>query len=66
VITLAVQWYLRFGLSYRDVEELLAERGITVYPWANPQRRAAQPSHKLLAKLWHCLQIDTPYDETSA
>ena len=27
VITLAVRWYLRFGLSYRDVEELLAERG---------------------------------------
>src|SRR6266545_4878026 len=26
VITLAVRWYLRFGLSYRDVEELLAER----------------------------------------
>jgi transposase-like protein len=30
VITLAVRWYLRFGLSYRDVEELLAERGIDV------------------------------------
>jgi len=30
VIVLAVRWYLRFGLSYRDVEELLAERGIDV------------------------------------
>ena len=30
VITVAVRWYLRYGLSYRDVEELLAERGITV------------------------------------
>jgi transposase, IS6 family len=30
VIMLAVRWYLRFGLSYRDVEELLAERGIEV------------------------------------
>lgn len=30
VITLAVRWDLRFGLSYRDVEELLAERGIEV------------------------------------
>ena len=30
VITLAVRWYLRYGLSYRDVEELLAERGVTV------------------------------------
>ena len=41
VITLAVRWYLRFGLSYRDVEELLAERGIevdhvTVYRWVSP------------------------------
>ena len=26
----AVRWYLRYGLSYRDVEELLAERGVTV------------------------------------
>jgi transposase-like protein len=35
---LAVRWYLRYGLSYRDVEELLPERGIevdhvTVYRW---------------------------------
>ena len=39
VITLAVRWYLRFGLSYRDVEELLAERGVevdhtTLFRWA--------------------------------
>jgi transposase, IS6 family len=38
VIVLSVRWYLRFGLSYRDVEELLAERGIdvdhvTVHRW---------------------------------
>jgi len=31
VIVLAIRWCLRFGLSYRDVEELLAERGIEVY-----------------------------------
>jgi transposase-like protein len=38
VIVLAVRWYLRFSLSSRDVEELLAERGIevdhvTIYRW---------------------------------
>jgi transposase-like protein len=38
VIVVAVRWYLRYGLSYRDVEELLAERGVevdhvTVYRW---------------------------------
>ena len=30
VILLAIGWYLRFSLSYRDVEELLAERGLHV------------------------------------
>jgi transposase-like protein len=39
VIVLAVLWYLRYGLSYRDVEELLVERGVqvnqvTVFHWA--------------------------------
>jgi transposase-like protein len=38
VIVVAVRWYLRFNLSYRDLEELLVERGIevdhvTVYRW---------------------------------
>jgi IS6 family transposase len=30
VILIAVRWYLRYGLSYRDLEELLSERGIVV------------------------------------
>lgn len=35
---MAVRWYLRYGLSYRNLEELLAERGVevdhvTVYRW---------------------------------
>ena len=30
VIVVTVRWYLRYGLSYRDVEELLAERDVTV------------------------------------
>jgi transposase-like protein len=38
VIAVAIRWYLRYGLSYRDVEELLAERGVevdhvTVFRW---------------------------------
>ena len=40
VILLAIGWYLRFSLSYRDVEELLAERGlhadhVTVWRWVS-------------------------------
>src|SRR3954470_4350032 len=30
LIVLSVRWYLRYGLSYRDVEELLTERGVNV------------------------------------
>jgi transposase, IS6 family len=30
VIVLCVRWYLRFSLSYRDVEELARERGFGV------------------------------------
>ena len=30
IIVCAVRWYLRYSLSYREVQELLAERGINV------------------------------------
>lgn len=38
VIMVAVRWCLRFDLFYRDVEELLVERGVevdhvSVYRW---------------------------------
>ena len=58
---LAVRWYLRYGLSYRDVEELLAERGITVdhvtiYRWVQrftPELiDAARPSRHVAGDRW--------------
>src|ERR1700730_11959506 len=61
VIPLAVRWYLRFGLSYRDLEELLAERGIgvdqvTLYRWVQrftPQLvDAARPSRHSGGDRW--------------
>ena len=38
IILCAVRWYLRYALSYRDVEELMHERGVwvdhtTVFRW---------------------------------
>src|SRR6266511_4029259 len=62
VIILAVRWYLRFGLSYRDVEELLAERGIevdhvTIYRWVQrfaPEfAEAARARQHLVGDRWH-------------
>jgi transposase, IS6 family len=54
VILLAVGWYLRFSLSYRDVEELLAERGllvdhVTVWRWV--QRYAPELERQLRRRL---------------
>jgi len=30
IILLNVRWYLRYALSYRDLEEMMLERGLTV------------------------------------
>jgi transposase-like protein len=48
VITVAVRWYLRYGLSYRDVEELLAERGIEV----DRSRLVHTPRYDLRKCIW--------------
>ena len=66
IISHAVWLYFRFALSLRDVEELLAERGVTVTyetirAWcskfgpsyaAGLRRRRPRPSDK-----WHCKNV---------
>jgi transposase-like protein len=61
VIAVAVRWYLRYRLSYRDVEELLAERGVevdhvTIYRWVQtftPQFiDAARPARHATGDRW--------------
>lgn len=61
VILLAVRWYLRYALSYRDLEELLAERGIhvdhvTLFRWVQrftPEViDAARPSRHQVGNRW--------------
>ena len=51
MILLAVGWYLRFSLSYRDVEELLAERGLLV-DHVTVWRVLVQISKKVGARTW--------------
>ena len=62
-----MRWYLRYGLSYRDVEELLAERGIevdhvTVYRWVQTFTPefidAARPARHVSGDRWF---IDETY-----
>jgi IS6 family transposase len=57
MILLAVGWYLRFSLSYRDVEELRAERGlradhVTVWRWV--QRYAPELEHRRSRRVPAC------------
>jgi transposase, IS6 family len=38
IIVLCVRWYVRYSLSYRDLEEMMRERGLsvdhtTIYRW---------------------------------
>ena len=49
----AVRWYLRYSLSFRDVEELLSERGLkadhtTIWGWGG-LRVAASPSLRFVS-----------------
>ena len=71
VITVAVRWYLRYGLSYRDVEELFVERGIqvdhvTVYRWVQRFTRlfivAARPCRHAAGDRWF---VDETYVKVS-
>jgi Integrase core domain len=70
VIVVAVRWYLRYGLSYCDVEELLAERGIqvdhvTVYRWVRWVRtvRTQCLDWTLIWNRQHLQQVLTRYLE---
>jgi IS6 family transposase len=63
IILCGVRWYLRYALSYRDVEELMQERGVTVdhttiFRWVQryapelaqrcrPQLKAANDSYRV-------------------
>jgi transposase, IS6 family len=71
VIAVAVRWYLRYALSYRDVEELLAERSVTVdhvsvYRWVQrftPEFiEAARPRRHAPGERWF---VDETYVRVS-
>ncbi len=67
IIALAVRWYLRYRLSYTEVAEWLAERGITVdpstvYDWVRaftPRFIAAAQAHRsTIGRRW---RVDETY-----
>jgi transposase-like protein len=67
VILLCVRWYLAYSLSYRDLQEIMAERGIqvdasTIYRWV--QAYAPELDRRIRRKLkptWGDWHVDETY-----
>jgi transposase, IS6 family len=71
IIALAVRWYLRYRLSYADVAELLAERGMTmdpstIYAWVREfaplYEDAARPFRHAVGSRW---SVDETYTKVA-
>ncbi len=71
IIALAVRWYLRYRLSYADVAELLAERGVrvdasTIYAWVREftplYQDAARPFRHAVGSSW---SVDETYTKVA-
>lgn len=67
IILLCVRWYLRYSLSYRDLEEMMRERGLhvdhtTIYRWvqryAPELEKRCQPHLKATNDSW---RVDETY-----
>ncbi|MDM5152629.1 IS6 family transposase [Bacillus sp. DX1.1] len=66
IILVAVGYYCRFSLSYRDVSEILKERGISVHPttimrWVHEYGNLM---YQILKKKYKTVQLSWRLDET--
>ena len=68
IILWAVRWYCKYGISYRELREMLAERGVnvdhtTIYRWV---QRYAPEMEKRLRWYWRNPSALNPWhiDET--
>ena len=67
IIILCVRWYLRFGLSFRNLEEMMAERNlavdhVTIWRWvqryAPELHRRCRPELRMTNRSW---RVDETY-----
>ena len=67
VVLRAVRWYLRFAVSFRDLEEMLAEHGVRVddvslHRWvqrfASEIERPVRPHLRPCGRTWHADETD--------
>jgi putative intracellular protease/amidase len=58
IILLCVRWYLRYSLSYRDLEEMMQERGLhvdhtTIYRWVQHKALEFLKQNKVVGAICH-------------
>jgi transposase-like protein len=67
IIILCVRWYLRFGLSFRNLQEMMAERNlivdhVTIWRWvqryAPELHRRCRPALRITNRSW---RVDETY-----
>ena len=67
IILLCIRWYLRYALSYRDLEEMMSERGLsvdhsTIYRWVqNYAPELDKRSRPFLKKTNDTWRVDETY-----
>ena len=72
IILLCVRWYLRYSLTYRDLEEIMAERNlsvdhVTIWRWV--QRYAPLLNRRIRRELRHpnrSWRVDETYGALSS
>ena len=61
IILLCVRWYPRYALSYRDLEEMMRERGLSIAKSPNLQKTLDFPAGSQYSRLddqwFNCLQL---------
>ena len=66
VITVAVGYYLRYALSYRDISEILRERGVnvhhsTIYRWVQEYALFCIKFGRKSIKAYYKWRVDETY-----
>jgi len=69
IIILCVRWYLKYNFSYRDLQEMMQERGIeishtTIYRWVIEYTVVMQKLHLQLNMRYyrHTYQLEIYYE----
>jgi transposase, IS6 family len=72
IILLCVRWYLRYSLAYRDLDEIMLERNLSVDHvtiWRSVQRYAPVLNRRIRREMWRpnrSWRVDETYGALSS